>query len=937
VQFRSSAETPVAGRRPGSHYAVANRSGGCATLIRGLHRALLGSTVLVAASPVLAQDATWLTSPGSNDLLAGTNWSTGITPGSGNTATLGASDTTALTVSSSWQVGGITLSPGAPLYTIDTTGMPVTFDGSGFGVNGGALTLNITRSANNRGVSFTGSATADSITINVSGGGGPVDALQFRGSSSAGSATINIGGRSRLFFYDSSTAANATISNSGLLWFNGSATADHATISNSGDLQVHNSATAGNAVITNVSGRHLTFTDTGTAGNATIDNSGDLQVTGSATAGNATITTRSGGVTTFLQTSSGGTSRHIIEAGGSVDVSALPGGTITLGSIEDAGTVAIGANSLTVGSNNLSTTFSGDLAGTVARFIKSGTGTLTLTGTSHTYGGDTTIDGGALVVNGSLTNSSGIVVNNTGTLGGTGTVSGVTVNNGGTLAPGSGTAGSALAIDGNLALQSGAIYLVQVNPATASLANVTGAAALGGATVNANFANGTYVARQYTILTAGSVSGTFNPAVANTNLPSGFRTALSYDATHAYLDLALSFAPPSGNLNGNQQGVGNAIVNHFNTNGSIPLVFGGLTPAGLTQLSGEGATGSQQTTFNAMTQFMGVLIDPFVAGRDDPLATGGNAAYAAEAMAYAGKRNPSDALAAIHAKAPLRTDAALQRWSVWAAGFGGSQTTDGSAVLGSNNTRSSIYGVAAGVDYRLSPSTLAGFALAGGGSSFSVSGSGGGRSDLFQAGAFLRHDIGAAYLTGALAYGWQDVTTDRTVTVAGRDQLRARFNADAWSGRLEGGYRFVRQGVGLTPYAAVQATGFALPAYAETVVAGANTFALNYGAKTATATRGELGLRGDKSLAMQDGVFTLRGRLAWAHDNNDRSVGATFQTLPGASFVVSGAQQPRDLALTAASAEWKWLHGWSAVASFEGEFSAISRGYAGKGILRRAW
>ena len=291
----------------------------------------------------------------------------------------------------------------------------------------------------------------------------------------------------------------------------------------------------------------------------------------------------------------------------------------------------------------------------------------------------------------------------------------------------------------------------------------------------------------------------------------------------------------------------------------------------------------------------------------------------------------------IHAKAPLRTDAALQRWSVWAAGFGGSQTTDGNAVLGSSNTRSSIYGVAAGADYRLSPSTLVGFALAGGGSSFSVSGSGGGRSDLFQAGAFLRHDIGAAYLTGALAYGWQDVTTDRTVTVAGRDQLRARFNADAWSGRLEGGYRFVRQGVGLTPYAAVQATGFALPAYAETVVAGANTFALNYGAKTATATRGELGLRGDKSLAMQDGVFTLRGRLAWAHDNNDRSVGATFQTLPGASFVVSGAQQPRDLALTAASAEWKWLNGWSAVASFEGEFSAISRGYAGKGILRRAW
>jgi hypothetical protein len=36
-----------------------------------------------------------------------------------------------------------------------------------------------------------------------------------------------------------------------------------------------------------------------------------------------------------------------------------------------------------------------------------------------------------------------------------------------------------------------------------------------------------------------------------------------------------------------------------------------------------------------------------------------------------------------------------------------------------------------------------------------------------------------------------DVTTDRTITVAGIDHLRAEFNANAWSGRLEGGYRFV--------------------------------------------------------------------------------------------------------------------------------------------------
>jgi hypothetical protein len=43
------------------------------------------------------------------------------------------------------------------------------------------------------------------------------------------------------------------------------------------------------------------------------------------------------------------------------------------------------------------------------------------------------------------------------------------------------------------------------------------------------------------------------------------------------------------------------------------------------------------------------------------------------------------------------------------------------------------------------------------------------------------------------------------VTAAGIDHLRAEFNANAWSGRMEGGYRFVAPlggGIGLTPYGA---------------------------------------------------------------------------------------------------------------------------------------
>jgi outer membrane autotransporter protein len=164
--------------------------------------------------------------------------------------------------------------------------------------------------------------------------------------------------------------------------------------------------------------------------------------------------------------------------------------------------------------------------------------------------------------------------------------------------------------------------------------------------------------------------------------------------------------------------------------------------------------------------------------------------------------------------------------------------------------------------------------------------------------------------------------------MAGVDHLRAEFNANACSGRAEGGYRFVGPwsgGVGLTPYAAAQFTTFDLPGYAERAISGSSAFALAYGAKSVTDTRTELGLPSDKSFALQDSNLTLRGRVAWAHDfNPDRSVAATFQALPGASFVVNGAAQASDSALTTASAEIRWFNGWSAAATFEGE-SRMSR------------
>jgi uncharacterized protein with beta-barrel porin domain len=542
-----------------------------------------------------------------------------------------------------------------------------------------------------------------------------------------------------------------------------------------------------------------------------------------------------------------------------------------------------------------------------------------------------------------------VTVANGGTLAGTGTVAATTVANGGTLQPGSG-AGTSLKVNGSLAFQSGAFYLVQVNSQTASFANITGTAALAGTVQVASPTNSYRFNQPYTVLTSGGLNGTTFGALA---APTGMTGSLSYSANAVQLSLTSNLGQIAG-LGANQRALGTLLDSVFNApggaSGALGAIFSGNVAQNLTQASGETATGSQQTTFGAMTQFMGVLTDPFIGERGQPVQSPAGASQFAEdesaAIAYAANGKPRskserDAYAAIYRKAPPRDPLFDPRWSVWAAGFGGSQTTDGNATQGSNTATSRIFGTAVGADYSFSPNTLAGFALAGGGTNFSIANAlGSGRSDLFQAGAFVRHTAGPAYITAALAYGWQDITTDRTVTIAGVDQLRAKFNANAYSGRVEGGYRFVTpwMGVGITPYAAGQFTTFDLPAYAEQVLSGANTFAMAYGAKSVTASRSELGLRSDKSYALTDSILTLRGRAAWAHDYNaNRAVAATFQTLPGASFVVNGAAQGHDSALVTGSAEMKWRNGFSLAATFEGEFSDVTRSYAGKGVARYAW
>jgi outer membrane autotransporter protein len=170
------------------------------------------------------------------------------------------------------------------------------------------------------------------------------------------------------------------------------------------------------------------------------------------------------------------------------------------------------------------------------------------------------------------------------------------------------------------------------------------------------------------------------------------------------------------------------------------------------------------------------------------------------------------------------------------------------------------------------------------------------------------------------------------------DQLSARFNAESFGGRLEGGYRLAWPVAAVIPYAAVQAQSFSTPSYSETDLGGGG-FGLAFAARTATDTRSELGTRFERVVAVDPTfVLALKARLAWAHDwVSDPTLAATFETLPGASFTVNGAAPAKDSALATAGAELRLLNGVSVLGKLDGEFASHASTYAGSGVIRYVW
>ncbi|UPT95314.1 autotransporter domain-containing protein [Bradyrhizobium barranii subsp. apii] len=796
-------------------------------------------------------------------------------------------------------------------------------DGSPTSLNDPALAGIVFDTTSNSAIKVLGNASvapANSDGIIVSGGGNntiTVDAGAAIGSPTVGTTALGLAGSNNNIVLIGGTVGSGAAGTAGIGIFGGSA-GNQVNILSSGIVQGNgpaaidlNGAASGNTInnagtISNASGTAIF----GSNNQDTIINSGAISSNGVSIAvdlkdGNDVFELRAGSNITGW-----------VVGGNGAD-------TLRLG-----GTANAAFDLSTFGASNQFREFEA--------LEKTGSSTWTLNG-STTEIASMNVLAGTVEVNGSMPNIATTV--SAGILSGNGAIGNITVLSGGTVLPGNlGT----LTSSGNVTFNAGSTYAISVTATGQSEKILAVSAALNGGTVAVNTIAGAYnPSTQYTILsTTTGVTGSFSGVTVSGYNPQLFASSLSYDGFSVFLTLNynnaafLSLAQTQ-----NQKAVAGAL-SAFGPNLPFLSSFAGQSDAqlrySLDQLSGEAATGAQQGAFQFTSQFLGLMLDPFVGGRSG-MSTGDTAfGFSPERAAL-----PDDIALAYNkvlGTPAVKAPAFAERWTAWGTAFGGTNRTSGDPVMiGSHDLGARAGGVAAGADYHFGHDALVGFALSGGGTKWDLAQAiGGGKSDAIQAGVYTAVRTGPAYFAASLAVANHWMSTDRLAPFG--NQLTAKFDAQTVGGRIEGGYRFATPIGGLTPYVAAQAQAFRTPTYTEADLAGSG-FGLTYRGRTASDTRSELGARFDRAtLVTPNSVLTLRGRAAWAHDwVSDPTLVAAFQALPGASFIVNGATPAKDTALASAGAELKFSNGVALSAKFDGEFAARSTTYSGTASLRYAW
>lgn len=518
-----------------------------------------------------------------------------------------------------------------------------------------------------------------------------------------------------------------------------------------------------------------------------------------------------------------------------------------------------------------------------------------------------------------------------------------------TMGPSGGDIG-VLVVSGDASFGPGSYYNARITTTGSDTILVGGQAKIEGGMVKISSAQDETYQRgsRYILLRAiGGVSGQFDGVLSDMSKYTGL---LSYDENNVYLTILLrdfrSFA-----LTRNQWSVANAI---YWASGQM---FGGLggqlmlalnqasdsaVAASLTQLSGDGVvTGAANAALQTGHLFTSVLDDQQALWRDSMPRD--QVVRRIEPFAYAPSRVDGAQWPVSrqnYAPAPVRRDDGVQRWRVWASGFGGQSNLHGNAGTGSADQKLNSYGGALGVDYQMGSSMLFGMALGGSSSAFNA-GNASGSATGIHFGAYTGFRVQSFYGTASVAYSNFSNKTQRSVGAIGAvagEQEQGSFTSMEVRTRIEIGKRIAMENFAVTPFSAVEIAHLHTRPFVEQASGGVGLFALSFQSQGVSSMPTFIGLKTEARLDMGGSILTPWVALAWRHEwSANRSQTASLVALPGASFVVIGARPARDAAQVKGGVNLAFSQSVALFATFEGEFGTKNPVYAGKGGMKMAW
>lgn len=481
-----------------------------------------------------------------------------------------------------------------------------------------------------------------------------------------------------------------------------------------------------------------------------------------------------------------------------------------------------------------------------------------------------------------------------------------------------------LVSNGNLTLSAGSTYRVGVNAQGLSdHLLVNGTATLGGGAVDVRALPGAYGYRtSYTILQAADgVVSTFG-AVA-TELP--FLTpTLTYDPAQVMLTLRRNDVPyHQVAATQNQFAVASGLEGSFRTSlslagaGVIDVLTFSAAPkaqAMLTQMSGEGIAGAQTASYAAVSQFATAVRGQGMDWVMGPMGNPGGAGSPEESG---------------------------PQWRAWAAAMGSNGHIDGVGSVGSAAVSARGGGGLAGLEVRINENFVVGIAAGGVTSSYTVSEratSGkqtGGIGAVYGVARFDR-----LYAMGLVSYGGFGTESTRYVAgPVGVETATGSFSSNAWTGRMEVGYRFENPLANVSPYVAIQGTSLGNSGFTETTTTAAGAMGLAVQGRGGSSVPGALGVQFDRRFLIDDD-WAIRPvlRLAWVHEfSGTRAVTAGLAAIPASAWTVQGASAATDAADINLSVQVLHRNGLALTASAEAYAAPRTTGVQGQLRVSYQW